>query len=216
MILMIKTLLNKTVASAIQGEDVTSMNRFGDNCKTAKDWKKLEQRCYRKGWMYKLFIDGHLWVGKDNFALFADYSERGAIDFAFGFAKFSASCFACSSDVPDYIFPFQLYHQDRLVYQYVPQTQRPDWEVYELHLPIDPYERYRYFYYSKNKQTAIEEAHHKMRLRMLKDEGRWATPDDYSPRFYQVLRNGEVFYEYTPSPDIYVNPEYLVTDPRFR
>lgn len=204
---MTKTLLDKTVASAVRGEDIT--NQFKANCKTAKDWKKLEQRCYRKGWMYKLFVDGYLWTKKgDKFVLFADYSERGAIDFAFNYSRFSSCCFTVE-DIPDYIFPFQLYNQDRLVYRYVPTITKPDWGVYELYIPDDPIQLFYYSFYSKSLQDALSEAHQKMRHEVLNVDGILATPDDYMPKPYQVLHNGGIIYDYVPPVDIWINPDYM-------
>jgi hypothetical protein len=214
---MTKTLLDKTVASAIQGNDVSSMNRFGENCKTAKDWKKLEQRCYRKGWMYKLVVTGELpSAACDPFSLFAAHTRKEAIDFAFGVATFWHSCLD-ADDIPDYVFPFKLYSYDKLtnyaqlVYQYESKTPMPDWGVYKLIVPEDPYKSFWYLYYSKNEQTAIKEAHDHVRRRMIKFVGWDTVPDSYAPHSYHVLFNDNIIYEYTPSSDVYLDSKYLVT-----
>jgi hypothetical protein len=205
---MTKTLLDRTVANAIHGDDIT--NQFKAKCKTAKDWKKLEQRCYRKGWMYKLFVDGYLWTKSgDKFVLFAEYSDREAIKFAFNHARFSRNCSSSEEGIPDYVLPFQLYNRDRLVYQYVPKTPKPNWEIYELYVPDDPYQIFHFLFYSKNRQTALFVAHCDARYTVLNIDGILATPDDYMPRPYQVLCNGEVVYDYAPPVGICINPDYL-------
>jgi hypothetical protein len=204
---MTKTLLDRTVVSAIHGEDIT--NQFKAKCKTAKDWKKLEQRCYRKGWMYKLFVDGHLWTKSgDPFVLFAEYSDQEAVKFAFNYSGFSRCCFTIE-DVPEYTFPFQLFNRERLVYRYTPKTLKPNWEIYELYVPDDPIRLFYYAFYSKSLQDALSEAHHKMRYSVLNSDGILATPEEYMPKPYQVLCNGKIIYDYVPPVDICINPDYI-------
>jgi hypothetical protein len=214
---MTKTLLDKTVASAIQGNDVSSMNRFGENCKTAKDWKKLEYRCYRNGWIYKLEVTGELpKAGCDLFSLYAAHTEKEAIEFAFGCAEFGHSCLG-GDNIPDYVLPFKLYSYDKLadqsrfIYEYVPKTPMPDWEVYKLIIPNNPYKQYWYLYYSKNEQTAIKEAQHEARFCLLNDFGYDNTPEEYVPLPYYVLQHDKIIYKHVPP--FSVNPDYLLVDP---
>jgi hypothetical protein len=212
---MTKSLLSKTIASAIHGRNVSSMDNFGANCKTAKDWKKLEMRCYRKGWMYKLFVTGELPnAGCDPFFLYAAYTVKESVKSAFFYAAFKRSCM--SSDAPDYVFPFKLYSYDRasdqsrFVYHYEPKEPMPNWGTYKLVIPGDPYKRYWYLYYSKNEQTAIEEAHEHARFCLLNDNGSHQMPIDYVPKPYYVLHNDKIIY--THKLPYEVNPDYLLVD----
>jgi hypothetical protein len=158
-------------------------------------------------------------AGCDDFVLYASYTFQDALKFAFGYADYGGQCFG-SSDIPKYTLPFRLFHivdsQEQLVYRYVPKTPMPDWGIYKLILPNDPYKRCWYLFYSKNYQTAIKEAYKHARFCYILYDGWDTVPEGYIPKPYQVLIDDTVIYDYIPPDDVVFNPKYLVTDPNFR
>ena len=180
-----------------------------------------KQRIIRRGGMYKLFVESWAqFTGYDTFILYSGSGDEAAIQSAYSWARLKDHRPLLSyrteleNACPDYTFPFKLFcvsadGQDRLVYQYAPpQNQKSPWKVYVLIGCQKDYNNTKCFY-SKNDETAILEAHQHVRNHLIKHEYREQVPEEYAPCSYQIFYDGKLIYEYFPSQEITVNPEYL-------